>query len=250
MSGSYQARTRISLDEVHYGPLSPGESELRLLGDVRGKRALELACGAAQNSIALAKQGANVTAVDISGVQLATAREIVAQEGTDVALVRGDMEDLTMFTDATFDIVLSSHGWEFVPDLQACLGECYRVVRSGGTVVVCTTHPLAAFEWDSDERGLFVGDYFNPPVELWAAESGEGDRGAMTFFRTIDEVFGLLTSCGFGVERVLEPYPYELHTMSETQKMGMPCAGPYWESQYERFKRVPFTIIYVARKPG
>ena len=43
MADSYQATTVISLDDVHYGPLSPGERELGLLGDVGGKRVLELA---------------------------------------------------------------------------------------------------------------------------------------------------------------------------------------------------------------
>ncbi len=65
MSPSYQAETRISVDDVHYAPLAPGERELKILGDVQGKRVLELACGAAQNAIAVSKWGARVTAVDI-----------------------------------------------------------------------------------------------------------------------------------------------------------------------------------------
>ena len=250
MSESYQAATRISLDDVHYGPLSPGERELRLLGDVRGRQVLELACGAAQNSIALAKWGAIVAAIDISARQLSKARELVVQEEVDVELLRGDMERLAMLKSSSFDIVLSSHGWEFVPDLAACFGECHRVLRKDGTLVVCTVHPLAAFEWDADEAGLIVTDYFNPPVEVWQQKPAGGLRQGMTFFHTVEEVFGLLTAGGFYVERILEPFPYELHRMTDAEKMVIPCAGPYWDSQYERFKRVPFTIIYVARKPG
>ncbi len=64
MSQSYQAESHISLDDVHYAPLGPGERELQIIGDVNGKRVLELACGAAQNSIALAKWGAQLTALD------------------------------------------------------------------------------------------------------------------------------------------------------------------------------------------
>ncbi|MCH7627075.1 MAG: hypothetical protein IIC83_14240 [Chloroflexi bacterium] len=58
MSDEYQRESRISLDDVHYAPLGPGERELGLIGDVRDMRVLELACGAAQNSIALSKWGA------------------------------------------------------------------------------------------------------------------------------------------------------------------------------------------------
>ena len=97
MSESYQAETFISLSDVHYAPLCPGERELSILGDVGGLRTLELACGAAQNSIALAKWGARATALDLSERQLARARELSAQEGVQVDLVQGDIERLAMF---------------------------------------------------------------------------------------------------------------------------------------------------------
>jgi hypothetical protein len=42
---------------VSYGPDSPNERAYRLLGNVEGKRVLELGCGGKQASIALAHQG-------------------------------------------------------------------------------------------------------------------------------------------------------------------------------------------------
>ena len=69
------------------------------------------------------------------------------------------------------------------------------------------------------------------------------------FWPTVEETFGLLTSKGFVVERILEPYPYELRAMGEAEKRSIPYWGKSWEVEYERFSRVPFTIIYVARKP-
>jgi len=116
MSSSYQAETRISVDDVHYAPLAPGERELKILGDVRGKRVLELACGAAQNAIAVSKRGARAAALDISALQLSQARRLIAEEGVQVDLLRGDMEHLCMFRDECFDVLMSSFGWEFVPD--------------------------------------------------------------------------------------------------------------------------------------
>ena len=152
MFAAYQSETRISLDDVHYGPLCPGERELGLLEDVSGKLVLELAFGAAQNSIALAKWGAHVVAMDISPAQLGAAKALVAREDVRVHLARGDMERLGVFADARFDVVISSFGWELVPDLAACFDECRRVLKTGGRLVVCTVHPLAAFEWDQTEK--------------------------------------------------------------------------------------------------
>lgn len=51
ISAHYQASTRISTDNVHYGPLAPGE------------RVIEIGCGG-QNGIALAKWGATCVGVD------------------------------------------------------------------------------------------------------------------------------------------------------------------------------------------
>ena len=42
ISTQYQAHTRISTDDVHYGPLAPGECELHPLGEVAGKQVLEV----------------------------------------------------------------------------------------------------------------------------------------------------------------------------------------------------------------
>ncbi len=55
-AAAYQAAVDLPLDVAHYGPDVSDESELRLLGDVSGRRVLELGCGAGQASIAFARQ--------------------------------------------------------------------------------------------------------------------------------------------------------------------------------------------------
>ena len=247
MSESYQAETYISLDDVHYAPLCPGEKELRIIGDADGKRTLELACGGAQNSIALAKWGAEATAVDLSPKQLARAHKLVGQEGVRINLLQGDAERLGMFGDGCFDVVISCFGMEFLPDPAACLAECHRVLSEDGALVIGTVHPLTAFEWDEDEALLRVTDYFNPPVEVWEEPTGiDGQRG-LTFFRTVSEMFSLLTGAGFWVEDVVEPMPYDA---ADPRRFDAPYGGAYWESQRERLERVPFAIVYKARKVG
>ena len=246
MAESYQAETLISLDDVHYAPLCPGERELGIIGEARGMRTLELACGAAQNSIALAKWGADATAIDMSERQLTRARALIEQERVQVNLVQGDVERLGMLSDSCFDLALSCFGMEFLPDPAACLQECYRALRNGGLLVVGTVHPLTAFEWDADEGLLRVTDYFNPPVEVWdEPTNGDGQKG-ITFFRTVSEMFALLTNAGFRVEQVIEPAPYDA---ADPRRELSPYGGSYWESQRERLSRVPFAIVYKARKP-
>ena len=64
------------------------EAELRILGDVAGREVLELGCGAAQWSIALARRGARCTGLDNSEQQLEHARAA----GADFPLVHASAE--------------------------------------------------------------------------------------------------------------------------------------------------------------
>ncbi|MDE6642235.1 MAG: hypothetical protein K2K63_17130 [Acetatifactor sp.] len=67
----YQKNAMFSFDEVDYGNSScPKEKDLKLIGDVKGKKILELGCGGANCGIALAKQGAKMTCLDLSSEQI------------------------------------------------------------------------------------------------------------------------------------------------------------------------------------
>ena len=101
MSPMYQRDSVISTEDVHYGPLLPGERDLCLLGNVKDKRVLELASGAAQNSIALSKLGAKAVAIDVSPIQQEAARTHLEDEGITVDLVLNDAQKLC-FTDNVF----------------------------------------------------------------------------------------------------------------------------------------------------
>ena len=244
MSPSYQADSRIALDDVHYAPFAPGERFYRLMGDVSGKRILELACGAAQNSIALSGWGADVVALDFSPEQIRHAASLRLKTGAAFELVIGDMEFPTMFRPASFDVVMSSFGWEFVPDLHGCLARCVELLRPGGQLVMSTVHPLSAFDWDVAARSLRVTDYFNPPVEVWEDPVPEGYSPGLTFFRTVEELVSSVTDAGLAIERLVEPYPIGL-----PEDPRSPYAGRYWADHWERLTRVPFAIVISARKP-
>src|SRR3954452_816044 len=126
-----------------WGAYRVPESELRVLGDTSGKDVLELGCGAAQWSIALAGRGARVVGLDVSTRQLGHARD----ESATVPLVQGSGEQLP-FRDASFDIVFCDHGALSFCDPAVSVPECARLVRAGGLLAFCCTHPLLYLTWD------------------------------------------------------------------------------------------------------
>ena len=119
------------------------------------------------------------------------------------------------------------------------------MLGQGGRLIVCTTHPLAAFEWDEFQQALVVGNYFSPPVEIWN-ETSEKGNDAVTYFRTFGDMFSMLTGAGFTVDQVVEPYPLPLENVTSDNASTSPYTGTYWADHYDRLTRVPFSIVYVA----
>ncbi len=150
---SYEQLWEISNDEVHYGWLSPGENELRLLQGLNKKNinVLDMGCGLGQNLIALAKEGATCFGVDISPCMLQKAENKVINEGlnTKVTLEQGDMRSLDCFPGIQFDLILSIYSMEYLSNLQEfrkVIANVYRRLKDGGTFIMCFSHHSQAQE--------------------------------------------------------------------------------------------------------
>ncbi len=201
---------------VAYGPDAPTEQELRLLGDLKGKRLLELGCGAGGAAVAFARAGASVTAVDASAAHLKNARALADRAEVRVEWHEGDLADLAFLRADSVDVVFSAHAVGEVDDIGRVFRQVHRVLRPHGAFVFSYDHPLAlcvAREAVSADREkppeLALGgvelrrSYFDDtPVVL------EGSDGPVKVYpRTISSVFMGLNRAGFRVEVLLEPAP-------------------------------------------
>jgi SAM-dependent methyltransferase len=130
-----------------WGAFRAPESELHALGDVAGKRMLELGCGAGQWSIALDGRGAQCIGLDLSRVQLRHAREQAAT----LPLVNANGEQLP-FADASFDIVFCDHGALSFCDPARIVPEVARVLRPGGSLTFCASTPLLYLTWNAKKE--------------------------------------------------------------------------------------------------
>jgi SAM-dependent methyltransferase len=207
------------------------ETELRILDPVVGRDVLEIGCGAARWSLALARAGARVTGLDFSESQLAHARSVT--RGSTVRLVRGDAERVP-FRNASFDIVFCDWGALTFADPFNTVPECARILRLHGLLAFATGSPVGSIGHDpvSDRHTRrFVRDYFG----MHRLEFGDETNFQIPY----GEWIGLFVRNGFSVERLHESQP-----LPEAQT-------PYLSRIEERWgRRWPLECIWKVRKTG
>lgn len=232
-SAAYQAGAQLPTDVAHYGPDIPSESDFRLLGDLKGKRVLELGCGGAQCSIAFAKQGAVAIGVDFSAEQLAFARRLCERESAKVELHHSDLADLAFVRSASIDLVFSAYAFGFVDDLGRVFRQVHRVLKTGAPLVFSLPHPFYDVIDDDAEQSLLIRrSYFDrSPIDYdWNGISFTDYR------HTIADLFQALSRTSFRIDTLLEPEPLP--------------AGPRSQAWRTPFTMVPRTLIIRARKEG
>jgi ubiquinone/menaquinone biosynthesis C-methylase UbiE len=108
---------------------------LELIGPPAGLRILDVGCGDAALTIALAVRGAVVTGVDADPHMLAAGRALAAANGVAHHLLQGDARALP-FADNSFDVVLAVTVLCFVSDAAQAMREMTRVLRPSGRLVI------------------------------------------------------------------------------------------------------------------
>jgi SAM-dependent methyltransferase len=200
-----------AVDSVRYGQDLPDESELRLIGDVRQKRVLELGCGAGENAVALSKQGAHTIAIDRSHAQLALGRNLAEAQEVRVEWHESDAADLAFLRADSIDLAFSAGMLAEVEDVDRVFRQVHRVLRPGCAFVFAYEHPLSLCigREDGGPGGLPLGrlevrrSYYDlGPVEL----AHEGEKITL-WPRTIADVFAALHRAGYRVDALLEPQP-------------------------------------------
>ena len=115
---------------------------LGALGDVRGKRLLDLGCGAGLMTEAYAAAGADAIGIDIAQRSLRAGRRHARDHSPTIIRPHyvGARAESLPFPDASFDAVCTADALEHVHDLPAVLDEAARVLRPGGIFVFDTVN--------------------------------------------------------------------------------------------------------------
>jgi SAM-dependent methyltransferase len=181
------------------------EADAHLLGDVAGRRVLEVGSGAGQCSRWLVAQGALAVGVDVSSAQLTHGRTLDARAGIPTVVVQADAQTLP-FADRSFDLACSAYGAvPFVSDSAAVMAEVFRVLRPGGRWVFAVTHPIRwCFPDDPGESGLVAqASYFDRRPYVEQAE--DGTPTYVEHHRTVGDRVREAVGAGLVIDDIVEP---------------------------------------------
>jgi len=166
---------------------------------------LEVGCGEGRVTRDLAKRGHRVASVDATRPLIRLARD------ADPAgmYVRCDAAALP-FADESFDLAVFYNSLMDIDDMESAVREAARVLRQGGAMAACVTHPIAdAGHFTSREAdAAFVIEDTYLGSRRWLDISIERDGLFMDFAGwaySLEGYFGALERAGLVIEAVREP---------------------------------------------
>jgi SAM-dependent methyltransferase len=228
------ATTNWALDEISWGIWAIDESELNVLGDVKGLDVVELGCGTAYFSAWLAKLGARPIGVDITPAQLETARRMMAETGIEFPLIEADAAE-TGLPSGSADLVVSEYGASIWVDPDRWIPEAARLLRPGGRLVFLRNSTLVIL--CSDDEVPAKEQLVHPQFGMKRFEFPEG---GVEFHLPHGEWIDLLRANGFEIERLVEiQAPADAQTHDRYSYVTADWA-----------RKWPAEEIWVARKGG
>ncbi|HVA46851.1 MAG TPA: class I SAM-dependent methyltransferase [Pirellulales bacterium] len=180
---------------------------------LQGTPALCLASGGGQQGPLLAAAGAVVTVFDNSPRQLEQDRFVAKGEGLAIETVEGDMLDLSVFADETFELIVHPCSNCFVPAVRPVWRECFRVLQRGGVLLAGFVNPVRyLFNADEIQNGNLAVCHRIPYSDLRDLDGAElrrivVDPGApLEFGHTLNDQIGGQLDAGFLLTSVYEDH--------------------------------------------
>ncbi|MDX2037272.1 MAG: class I SAM-dependent methyltransferase [Isosphaeraceae bacterium] len=150
------------------------------IGEVAGRRVLDLGCGTGRHTEALAAARAEVVAVDPTAAMLERARAKLAGVGA-VEWLRAGLPGPLPFDDSTFALVVMGLVAEHIADMARGFAEVARVLEPGGRLLLSALHPERT-EAGQSARFIDPATGSRRPIE--------------TFHRSTDDYLRLAHSAG------------------------------------------------------
>lgn len=184
---------------------------LKFIGDVKGKKVLDLGCGEGGYSRELAKRGAELVSIDCSKKAIEYATKLACDENLQIQHFVRNSNDLFDIASEQFDIVLCSMMLMDCEDFEGTIREVVRVLKPGGRLFASVLHPCFDGNHDTGigrqgqgiDRQVVVKNYFEP--REWEAPLYQGTIPVMWRHRTFEDYVKTFVGAGLTIVDLNEP---------------------------------------------
>ena len=219
----YDSHLEKDKDTYHEKVIMP--NLIRMLGEIKGKHVLDLACGQGYFSRAMRAESATVVGVDISKELIALAQQKNKDSKQKIDFFASSADDLFMVKDKSQDIVVCVLAIQNIEKLNDTIRECSRVIKPHGKLYLVMNHPAfripQASDWGFDEENNIqyrrMDQYLSEAKIKIDMTPGEKVHKKFTysFHRPLQVYIKALSRNNFMISRLEE---WESHKKSEKGK--------------------------------
>jgi 2-polyprenyl-3-methyl-5-hydroxy-6-metoxy-1,4-benzoquinol methylase len=184
---------------------------LELLGPVAGLRVLDVACGHGRITRELARRGAEVTGIDISGSLISKARQTEHDEPLGIRYIHADVTTQAALGESEFDAAACNFGLSDIDDLEAAITAISSALRAGGSFSFSILHPCFAGGKDISGSWPAASRYYDEG--RWMAQDARSAlrRQVGANHRMLSTYLGTLRRHGLWLDQIAEPLPEAGH---------------------------------------
>ena len=209
-----------------------------VLGDLSDKVVLDAGCGNGYWVRRLVKSAAKVVGIDESSQLIEIAKKKKNPDNAEFRVMDllGDLD----FVDATFDIILSSMVFHYLPSLDKPASEFQRILKPRGRVVICIQHPLYQYHFRALDKAGKKAETFPKTVGYFDRTAIKqvtlfGKAELTTYNRPLEDYFKAFFKESFVLTDFREPeYTEELLEKNP---------------RYKEVREIPRALILEFKKP-
>lgn len=208
------------------------EEKCQLIGDIKGKKVLEIGCGTGHSLEYIGERKASeLWGIDISIEQIEKAKQHLASIDISANLICSPMEEECGIPHNYFDLVYSVYGIGWTTDLEGTFSRIASYLKKDGVFIFSWSHPIHKCVAAQDDILEFKKNYFD---ESWYSVSIDGGVLSLSD-RKLSTYVNALAKAGFLIEEMIEQSDDEILKSNDS-------------SFAKKAKMLPVTFVIKARK--
>lgn len=220
-----------------YGPYTPKEDELKLFGEVSGKRVLDIGCGSGHSLFYMGERSAaELWGIDISSAQIDNARNFLNKNGFYPKLFVSPMEENPGIPLNYFDIVYSIYALGWTVDLEKTIGMISKYLKQGGAFIFSWDNPILECLEAKDEKLVFNSSYQDENL----IKINKGNQPMYLRNWKLSSYINALSIAGMKIEKLIEKTDVEVLNSEVT------FSEKYYSAYKSKF--IPMSFIIKAVK--